>query len=178
MSESERICISWGGAALRMAGCVVVVLLLVVWGCESSERTESVEASETVSVAKPVVGGGPADNAQCLVCHADFRAEFISARHEKAGLACTGCHGDSVAHGGDEFNVTTPDRLFGRAEIVGLCRNCHPSHKTGKVYGDFLKKWDGRRRVNGRMVLDDSVCTDCHGNHAILLPDQQEAVSQ
>jgi hypothetical protein len=46
----------------------------------------------------------------------DFKAEVISARHEKAGVGCTDCHGSSLAHGDDELNITPPDRLFGRAE--------------------------------------------------------------
>ena len=42
-------------------------------------------------------------------------------------------------------------------------------------YKAFVKEWSGRRRPNGRMVLPDSVCTDCHGNHAILAPEHQIA---
>jgi len=91
-------------------------------------------------------------------------------------IVCTTCHGPSLAHGNDELNITTPDGLFGRTEINPFCKTCRPTHKTGKVYHTFVKNWYGKRRPNGRMILDDSVCTDCHGNHAILRADQQEMI--
>jgi hypothetical protein len=118
----------------------------------------------------------PTDNSECLVCHMDFKAEVLSAKHEKAGVGCTTCHGASLAHGDDELNITPPDTLFGRAEIIPFCRTCHPKHKTGKAYNAFVKKWHSKRRPNGRMVSDDSVCTDCHGNHAVLRADQRETI--
>ena len=126
----------------------------------------------------PAAGGAkvaakPANNADCLTCHMDFKAELITVRHAKAGVGCTGCHGESLAHGDDEFNITPPDVLFGRAEVKPFCRTCHKTHKTGEVYTAFVKKWHSNRRPNGRMILDDSTCTDCHGNHAILSPDKQ-----
>jgi len=80
----------------------------------------------------------------------------------------------SLAHGDDELNIIPPDKLFGRAEIVPFCKSCHATHVTGGVYEAFVKKWHSKRRPNGRMILDNSVCTDCHGNHAILRADQQQ----
>jgi hypothetical protein len=84
------------------------------------------------------------------------------------------CHGPSLAHGDDELNVTKPDRLFGRAEIDVFCATCHETHTKSQAYDEFLEKWHSNRRPNGRMILDDSVCTDCHGNHAVLRIDQQQ----
>jgi len=157
--------------------CMVLSILLTVCGCETPESCEQAAVAAVETAPKPAAGSRPADNSKCLVCHLDFKAELISARHEKEGLGCASCHGPSVAHGGDEDNITTPDRLFGRAEIAPYCRNCHLEHKMSKAYDDFLEKWHSKRRPNGRMILDDSVCTDCHGNHAILTPDQQGVVS-
>lgn len=118
------------------------------------------------------------DNSECLICHMDFNGELLSARHEQAGIGCTNCHGASLAHGDDELNITQPDKLFGRTEIVPFCKSCYRSHKKGKAYDAFVKKWHGKRRPNGRMVVDDSVCTDCHGNHAVLRPDQLEMIPE
>jgi len=140
-------------------------VLLSVGGC-APDRSHT--AGSSPSAAKG------AANAECLTCHMDFQAELISARHESVGIGCTTCHGPSLAHGDDELNITPPDRLFGRAEIASFCKDCHPAHIKGKVYDDFVKKWHSKRRPNGRMILDDSVCTDCHGNHAILGVDQQQ----
>jgi len=119
------------------------------------------------------VAAKPVNNADCLTCHMDFKAELIAVRHAKAGIGCTSCHGDSLAHGDDEFNITPPDVMFGRAEIKHLCQTCHKTHRTGAAYAAFVKKWHSKRRPNGRMILDDSVCTDCHGKHAVLTPDKQ-----
>ena len=41
------------------------------------------------------------------------------------------------------------------------------------AYAAFVKKWHSRRRPNGRFVMDDSACTDCHGMHSIIPPDKQ-----
>jgi len=113
------------------------------------------------------------DNSVCLVCHADLEDEDLVAAHLKGGITCAGCHGLSESHRSDEANITKADILFGRAEIGPFCKSCHPKHKSGKQYQVFVKEWLGRRRPNGRMVTADSTCTDCHGNHAILRPDQQ-----
>ncbi|UCD28151.1 MAG: cytochrome c3 family protein [Planctomycetota bacterium] len=125
---------------------------------------------EAVS-AKPAK---PADNSACLVCHNDFAEEELSLKHEEGGVGCTGCHGPSEDHGGDELNILFPDFLFGRLEIVAFCTNCHKEeeHPKDEVYDLFLKKWSGKYRPNGRMISNNSICTDCHGNHAILAPHQ------
>ena len=121
--------------------------------------------------------GGMTDNSVCLVCHLDLETEDLAAAHLKAGIVCAGCHGASETHRSDEANITKADFMFGRAEISPFCKACHPKHKIGKQYQVFLKEWSGRRRPNGRMVLADSTCTDCHGNHAILRPDQQRTTA-
>jgi len=109
------------------------------------------------------------DNESCLVCHADFRKETISAVHEENGVTCADCHGDSEVHSSDEFNIIRPDVLWGRAEMMPFCQQCHPAkdHPQGKEYKAFFAKWQGKRRPNGHWVLKDSVCLDCHGKHAI-----------
>lgn len=121
----------------------------------------------------PVTQGRPADNSYCYVCHKDFETEELSAQHAKEGIGCEGCHGQSWPHADDEFNIVPPDVRYGRAEIDAFCKTCHPTHSKGKAYEDFLRKWLNEHRPNGRMVSEDSVCTDCHGNHAILSPDKQ-----
>ncbi|MHC4475394.1 MAG: cytochrome c3 family protein [Planctomycetota bacterium] len=166
--------------AKQRSGCSVAKMLLtcvvlLASGCEPGAKPVAGGETETISepeTASPI-SAGAVDNSECLVCHMDFKRELISARHAREGVGCGFCHGPSLAHGDDEMNITPPDRLFGRAEIAEFCQDCHPTHKTGKVYDAYVRKWHSKRRPNGRMILDDSVCTDCHGKHAILRPDQQ-----
>lgn len=157
---------------------VLVSALLAACRCSPTEQPMPDSGSGVPAGHEAPLKTRQVDNSECLICHMDFKTEVLSVRHEKAGVGCTSCHGTSLAHGDDELNVTPPDRLFGRAEVVPFCKACHPTHKTGKVYNAFLRKWHGRRRPNGRMVLDDSVCTDCHGNHAVLRVDQRQLMPE
>jgi len=108
------------------------------------------------------------DNASCMVCHIDFEREELSAVHLDAAVTCAACHGDSEVHRADEFNIIRPDVIWGRAEIGPFCKQCHPKHKEQEKVDAFLEEWEGKRRENGRWVLRGSVCTDCHGKHAIV----------
>jgi len=167
---SRRVSRWWPGrpGVRSLALCTAACAVLAAWGCLQPEPA-------TTSGGR-LSAGEPADNAVCLICHMDFKAEVLSVVHVKAGVGCAACHGQSLAHGDDEVNITTPDKLFGRAEIDPFCKTCHPTHKTGDIYDAFVKKWHGKRRPNGRMILDDAVCTDCHGNPAALRLAQQEAI--
>lgn len=158
------------GFAFRVADLLFVAGLLLA----GSVALPGCEPPGPRPGAPPKVGQGtPADNSHCLVCHLDFKAESLSASHEKAAVGCTSCHGASLAHGDDEFNIITPDVLYGRGEIDAFCKGCHETHRKGKAYQAFLKDWEDKRRPNGRIISDESVCTDCHGNHVILTPDKQ-----
>ena len=120
---------------------------------------------------EPVLyGSGYAkDNSSCLTCHADFKRELLCSVHLKAKITCAACHGDSEAHRGDEFNIIPPDVLWGRAEMAAFCKQCHKRHEHPEAVRKFRLKWQDKRRPNGRLVQTDSVCTDCHGNHAVVV---------
>jgi len=173
--------LAWQGIGPWLIGVWVLACLPALIGCqkrctitpESGTPESATAKSETATRRVDSVlrdTGGQTDNSACMVCHMDFADEPMAAKHLDAKIVCASCHGRSEAHGGDESNITTPDVTFGRAEIGPFCKTCHPKHKTGKEYDVFIKKWRGKRRPNGRMVLDNSVCTDCDGNHAILTP--------
>ena len=166
MSSRTRRRLIGKSCGFLLPHCVVMGVAIAVLGCLPREGSRADGGSGVAAKA--------ADNSECLICHMDFKTEVLSAEHEKAGIDCTGCHGPSLAHGDDELNIIPPDKLFGRAEIVPFCKSCHATHVTGGVYEAFVKKWHSKRRPNGRMILDNSVCTDCHGNHAILRADQQQ----
>jgi hypothetical protein len=162
------------GGILFVEAMLICVVLMAI-GCEPAEKGEAGGDIKTAKAPEPAgpVSAAKVDNSECLVCHMDFKSELIASRHAREGVGCGFCHGPSLAHGDDEMNITPPDRLFGRAEIAEFCQDCHPTHKTGRIYDAFVRKWHSKRRPNGRMILDDSVCTDCHGKHAILRADQQ-----
>ena len=143
--------------------CAIATVVLFGLSCVPSE-IDTTDRNK-VAVSK-------ADNAECLVCHMDFKNELIAIRHEEGGVGCTYCHGPSLAHGDDESNIVKPDVLFGREEISDYCKKCHEVHIKNAKYNAFVKKWHGERRPNGRFVADDSPCTDCHGMHSVLRVDQ------
>jgi hypothetical protein len=141
---------------------VAVAFLLWSLSDELSTPVSAVGAAE-------VQPKQPADNGPCYVCHADLQAEKITEVHASKGHGCTECHGPSGEHMQDEMQMTTPDKLFGRSEVAGMCRECHedPHEKKREKVKSFLEEWRGRARPNGRTVSEKSICTDCHGTHNI-----------
>ena len=162
----------------RLLAYLAVSVTLVVFGCQPQDGAKTDGGPQAGSVRNSSTAVRTSDNSECLICHMDFKNEELSVKHDQVGIGCINCHGDSLAHGDDELNITPPDRLYGRAEILPFCKGCHSTHMEGKVYDEFVKNWHSKRRPNGRMILDDSVCTDCHGNHAVLRPDQQQMTGQ
>jgi len=112
--------------------------------------------------------GSEKDNSSCLVCHSSFEKELISAKHVEAGVTCAACHGDSQMHRADQTGITSPDVVWGRAEMQPFCRQCHFEHEHPNKVRAFMAQWEGKRRPNGRWIGQNSVCTDCHGMHAIV----------
>jgi len=97
----------------------------------------------------------PAENYYCYVCHANFEYdEPLVTIHEKAEVGCADCHGPSLAHRSDEDNVTPPDILYRRPQIVDACLGCHTRHEE-------------REAPTGTTAPGVVVCTDCHGEHRI-----------
>ena len=157
-----------------LVGCAAVGVSIAAASCAPKPQTRAGWPAALGPV--PKTPRKPASNEECLVCHMDFKKEEIAVEHAKAGVGCFTCHGPSAAHGNDEANIVTPDVTFGRAEITAFCKTCHETHETGPKYKAFLKTWSDKRRPSGRIVSAESVCTDCHGNHAVLRPDQLEHV--
>jgi hypothetical protein len=109
----------------------------------------------------------PKDNSACLVCHINLQNEEIASTHLKKGLTCAHCHGVSYEHMNDEEAAAEPDILFGRAEVEPSCRKCHQAHKNPDAVAKFLAEWKGKRRPQGRLILSNAICTDCHGLHRL-----------
>lgn len=123
-------------------------------------------------VAAALVCGGatrplPKDNSACLTCHVNFEHEPMVEAHLAKGIVCARCHGISYDHLNDEDAANKPDILFGRLQVVPFCRGCHAQHKNPAKVEQFRKDNFGKRRPNGRLIRENPICTDCHGEHRI-----------
>jgi hypothetical protein len=119
------------------------------------------ELSGGQEAAPPGDSGAAAANAACFVCHANYRAEFLVDRHATAGVGCTNCHGESLAHKNDENNTTPPEIMYPGQKIDPFCQGCHAAHDVSP--GRVVVRWMER----GLDKIDPGkiVCTDCHGEH-------------
>lgn len=167
---------------VALSACLMFCFLLAITRCWDDGSSYGATTEESPAAERPPQAAAPkpADNSECLVCHADFKEETLSAKHEKAGVGCPKCHGPSADHGDDELNIMLPDVLFGRSEIAPFCTTCHKKedHPAGEKYEAFVNKWKGKYRPNGRVIRSKAICTDCHGNHAVLSPDQMQFDNQ
>jgi hypothetical protein len=104
-----------------------------------------------------------ADNQACHVCHGKYDEEPFAKWHAEAGIGCTKCHGPSLAHSGDEDNITPPDRMYAPADIAKCCEECHDTHDApaDKVIACWQEKCPAR--TDPKQLL----CTDCHGEHRL-----------
>ncbi|MCX5636702.1 MAG: DUF1080 domain-containing protein [Planctomycetota bacterium] len=155
-------------ASLPAVGGFVFVALLCVFAACFAGESQSEKPSDTKSNG----------NSKCYVCHPGLKTEEITTAHLDMDITCDQCHGPSIEHMHDEMLMTKPDLLFGRSEVNKLCSNptCHrptedrivygrQDHKDPVVVEAFFKEWKGRTRSNGRAIMPNSVCTDCHGKH-------------
>jgi len=106
-----------------------------------------------------------AQNEACYVCHENYREESFADYHARAEVGCIKCHGESIAHRGDESNLTPPDIMFPPEEIEKNCKTCHDTHDApaAKVIALWLEKC--QQRVSPKELL----CTDCHGEHRMAV---------
>ena len=114
---------------------------------------------------------------RCGVCHPGERVQFERSRHAQEDVRCVSCHGgddrsldQGIAHGRG---------FIGRprhAEIPRLCASCHadeskmrPYNLPVDQYALYQTSGHGRRLAAGDMRV--AVCSDCHGAHDILPPE-------
>lgn len=166
---------------LATVGFMVSGLLVLAASCSLEKRTtcESKEKQvEEVTVEPPVAEVVAAEviavevvaektftaNEFCAACHYAFGEEKLALTHEKAGIGCERCHGESERHRNDEDNVTPPEIMYPRNKIIPTCMMCHPRHAIEHV--DHHK-----RLLAGAKTIFDSdsqprgrqrVCTSCH----------------
>jgi cytochrome b subunit of formate dehydrogenase len=120
--------------------------------------------------------------ATCGTCHADPDlasssgvrlvqplAAYSASVHARAveagedGARCSSCHG---AH--EILPAADPESRVNRAHIVETCGRCHED-----IAHAFEASVHGKAAAHG--IQDSPVCTDCHGEHRILGPLQQDS---
>jgi hypothetical protein len=129
------------------------------------------------SVPEPPPTTQPADNSYCFACHMNYQRESLAAGHQRAGVGCTRCHGESDRHSTDENNVTPPDIMFPKERLNDACLKCHAPEKLlargdEKAHAALLAgKGDqdppGSGATQPAREIGKKYCTDCHGQHAL-----------
>jgi predicted CXXCH cytochrome family protein len=104
--------------------------------------------------------GEPADNSYCYACHVNYKKESMTVDHQPFGVGCETCHGMSDQHSADEDNLTPPDRMFAKGDVIPFCISCHATQT-------LVDQEDHEPILEGR-ADPDGTCTDCHGeNHRL-----------
>ncbi len=161
-------------------------------GCHGGDATSD-DQEQAMSPARGFLGKvGRRDVPPfCARCHSDekrmagtglptdqfsqYRASFhgkkVLGEGDTAAAVCTDCHGSH-----DVLPVKDPRSPANRVNIPATCDKCHGDDVKMNVYAiptDQYKKW--RTSFHGRAVLEKkdltaAVCTDCHGKHDIVNP--------
>ena len=131
------------------------------------------------TVTAPPAGGGLVTRAsgRCGVCHPDARVAFEKSVHASEDIHCTSCHGgndqtlDRAAAHGNGFRAT-----IAKKDVPALCASCHADEKRMRPYDLPVDQYalyqtshHGERLKAGDTRV--AVCSDCHGAHDILAPE-------
>jgi len=103
-------------------------------------------------------------NVFCSACHYGFAEEDLARTHERAGVGCERCHGESERHRSDENNVTPPEIMYPRDKINPTCMMCHPRHEIRRVPAHEALLAGAKTSLDSASESDahPTVCTDCH----------------
>jgi cytochrome b subunit of formate dehydrogenase len=104
----------------------------------------------------------------CASCHDEKAEEYLLTSHGlKLGVdrtqaeTCGDCHGEPHAI----LPKMNPRSPIARRNVVETCGNCHGD--VAEALGQSVHS-----PASGASIGDVPVCTDCHGTHVILSPDE------
>ena len=154
---------------LAIVGFVASGLLALTASCCFEKRIEDVSVEKPAAgepVEQEVVEKTFTANEFCAACHYAFDEEELARTHQKAGIGCERCHGESERHRSDEDNITPPEIMYPKAKINPTCMMCHPRHEIRYVEHH-------KTLLAGAKTVFDSAdedgdqmyCTDCHAKH-------------
>jgi len=123
----------------------------------------------------------------CSQCHQNIYGEYIESVHGQALLqennfdvpVCTDCH--------QSHTILDPRTPAFRLHSVQLCSSCHGNGELMKKYGispdvvnTYLQDFHGRtvalvETENKDFLVEEAVCTDCHGIHDIRQVDSPDS---
>ncbi len=152
---------------LVIVGFMVSGLLVFAASCSSEKRAEDVSV-ETQAAEEPAAEEAVEKtftaNVFCAACHYGFGDEKLARTHEKAGIGCERCHGESERHRSDEDNVTPPEIMFPRNKINPTCMMCHPRHEIEHVptHGILLAGAKTIFDSDSEDAESQIYCTTCH----------------
>ena len=101
-------------------------------------------------------------NLFCSACHYAFGDEELALSHERAGIGCERCHGESERHRSDEDNITPPEIMYPKAKINPTCMMCHPRGKIKHV-SDHASFLAGAETIFDKSDGPKQYCIDCYG---------------
>jgi len=99
-------------------------------------------------------------NPFCSACHYAFGDEILARTHERAGIGCERCHGESERHRSDEDNVTPPEIMFPKEKINPTCMMCHPRNEI-KHISQHQPLLAGAETIFDKST-NQKYCTECH----------------
>jgi hypothetical protein len=143
------------------AGAVVLsvsgLLLVLAVGCAFQKG--AAQSSTTKKTKETFVA-----NAFCGACHYGFAEENLARIHERAGIGCERCHGESERHRSDENNVTPPEIMYPRDKIIPTCMICHPRQEIRRISAHEALLAGAKTSLDSASESDarPTVCTDCH----------------
>ncbi len=158
-----------------IVGFISCCLLVFEAGCSLGKRTEYETEAEQVEAVSAEPAAAEEDieeqptkvtftaNQFCAACHYGFMDEELARTHEKAGIGCERCHGESEAHRSDENNITPPDIMYPKDKINPTCMMCHPRHEIKHVasheplLAGAKTVFDSDQSDGGQLY-----CTSCH----------------
>jgi hypothetical protein len=115
----------------------------------------------------------------CTTCHPDVKTEYRESIHAKA-LGCTACHGGDAAaeevgaaHAVARGYIGKP----ARKDIPALCATCHADPNRMKAFGLPTDQYAQYQTSKHGILMAQgdtraAICTDCHGAHRILTPQE------
>ena len=106
------------------------------------------------------------------VVHNSVHGQLQIEKYQYRALLCTDCHRDQARYGFPHQPVTPPDARRFTIEMSNLCQRCHED-----VFDRQLDSTHATAMAEGK--LEAATCADCHGGHAIQVPDKpRERISQ
>jgi len=116
------------------------------------------------------IGSAAKGQVVCYECHIDFKGEGLTTTHQRAGVTCVRCHGQSKPHMEDEVRKTPPDALFRGPATKVFCLTCHlADYAREKLHAPE----EARAKAGGK----PRSCTECHGEHRIVRAEPEAPAS-